>query len=161
MTHSLLAGLAVLATVATAHADPSELQAYDDYATYVASGRLRVSSLETLAIAASDPDGKRCFARTTTPAQRLVCQSYVQERALVDALPVFAVATRAKRALEQDVTEASRAALVPFGVACADAADRLAATGMNPRRIIAGPYSVGLVKSKLCNALIVSASREL
>ncbi len=158
MTHSkLLVVLSLslsLSLVTTAAAD-SRVAPYADYASYVTTLRARTGE-QALAIAKQDPSGSRCFARATNRSERDVCQRFLQEKALVEAMPTIALAARAKQMLDANPNE-SWSELVPIGQACAEAADRLAETAIAPLRKV-GPYTVGLLKSKLCNALLVSGA---
>src|SRR5262249_22246923 len=127
------------------------------YAEYVSYVTTLHGSDKALAIATTDPSGAQCFASAKTRGERETCQQYLQEKALVEALPAIAIAARAKLILDANPDEPSRDAMVPIGQACADQADRLAETGIAPLRKI-GPYTIGLLKSKLCNSLLVAAT---
>ncbi|MFN0252831.1 MAG: hypothetical protein ACKV2T_38510 [Kofleriaceae bacterium] len=171
MTHSkvskvqiaiAVASLVAVATtsLATAEVSPSSVAPYADYITYVTAFRSRTTGEAALAVAKTDPAGTRCFAQAADRAGRELCQRYLQEKALVEALPAIANAARAKLVLDADPGEPSRDAMLPLGLACADAADRLAETGIAPLRKI-GPYTIGLLKSKLCNALVVASGERV
>ena len=165
MTPSIVLALVVslsLAPAALADVPPSRsaaLTPYADYITYVTTFRARTSGDRVLAIADADPAGAKCFARAADRDERELCQRYLQEKALIDALPAIAIAARAKAILDADPSEPSRTAMLPLGQACVDSADRLAETGIAPLRKI-GRYTIGLLKSKLCNALLVAASDD-
>ncbi len=159
MTHLGLAVL-VAVTTATATAEPRSIEPYADYVTYVTTFRARTTGDAALAIARQDPAGARCFASATTRVERDICQRFLQELALVETMPAIAVAARAKLVLDANPDEPSRAAMLPLGQACAESADRLAETGIAPLRKV-GPYTIGLLKSKLCNALLVSAAERV
>lgn len=146
--------LAVLSSTAIAD---SRVQPYADYVTYVTTFQSRTTGDATLAIANLDPTGARCFVQAANRGERETCQHYLQEKTLVDALPAIALAARAKLILDANPDEPSRIDMLPIGQACAESADRLAETGIAPLRKI-GPYTIGLLKSKLCNALLVSAT---
>ena len=163
MTHLrivVLVAVATVSTVSTASADARSIEPYADYVTYVTTFRARTTGDAVLAIARQDPAGTRCFASATTRAERDTCQRDLQELALVEAMPAIAVAARAKLVLDANPDEPSRSAMLPLGQACADSADRLAETGIAPLRKV-GPYTIGLLKSKLCNALLVSAAERV
>lgn len=161
MTHSnaLVVLLLSLGVTATSAADPRSdaITPYAEYATYVTTFYSRTTGDRALAIAQQDPTGARCFAEARDRSEREVCQRFLQEKALVDTIPAIALAARAKLVLDADPAEPSRVAMLPIGQACVAAADRLAETGIAPLRKI-GPYTIGLLKSKLCNALLVSAA---
>ncbi len=165
MTHSQLSLLvATLLATATATAAPSASSAqaatiapYADYITYVTTLQSRTGGDHVLAIGTADPSGARCFAAARTRTERDVCGQYLAEKALVEATHTIAVAIRAKQILDATPDEPSRAELLPFGHACIAAADRLAEAGVPPLRKI-GPYTVGLLRSKLCNALVAATS---
>jgi hypothetical protein len=154
--------LAAVATTSLATADvrSESIAPYADYITYVTTFRSRTTGDAALAVAKTDPTGARCFALAADRAGRELCQRYLQEKTLVDALPAIAIAARAKLVLDADPDEPSRTAMLPLGQACADAADRLAETGIAPLRKI-GPYTIGLLKSKLCNALVVASGERV
>jgi hypothetical protein len=155
MTLQTLLAVLVLTTSVTAVAQPrGRIQPYADYSAYVTTLR---GGEKALAIATADPTGARCFAGATSRIERDTCQQFLQEKALVEALPIIAIAARAKLVLDADPEEPSRDAMIPIGQACADHADRLAETGIAPLRKI-GPYTIGVLKSKLCNALLVAAT---
>jgi hypothetical protein len=161
MTHlsRVLVALVVFAITSTATADPrtpAALAPYAEYVTYVTTFYTRTTGDGALAIARDDPSGARCFAQAANRTQRDVCQRFLQEKTLVEALPTIASAARAKLILDANPEEPSRIAMLPLGQACAESADRLADTGIAPLRKI-GPYTIGMLKSKLCNALLVSA----
>jgi len=159
MTHSsrvLIALVISIASTAAADTRPA-LTPYADYVSYVTTLRARTSGDQVLAIAREDPAGARCFAQATNRVERDVCQRFLQEMALVDAMPTIATAARAKLILDANPEEPSRTDMLPLGQACAASADHLAETGIAPLRKI-GPYTIGLLKSKLCNALLVSAA---
>jgi hypothetical protein len=156
MTHSTVIALVLSSLVATpALADSRPLEPYADYVTYVTTFRARTTGDRALAIAQADPAGARCFASAPGRSDRELCQRYLQEKALIDAMPAIAIAARAKLILDANPDEPSRSAMLPIGLACVDAADRLAETGIAPLRKV-GPYTIGLLKSKLCNALLVA-----
>jgi hypothetical protein len=155
MTHLPKVLVVLLLATSTATADP--IAPYADYVTYVTTFYTRTTGDRVLAIAREDPTGARCFSHAVNRTQRDVCQRYLQEKTLVEAMPSIAVAARAKLFLDANPDEPSRLDMLPIGQACADTADRLAETGIAPLRKI-GPYTIGLLKSKLCNALLVSTS---
>lgn len=169
MTHSPLSLLvatllATLLATGTATAAPSASSApaatiapYADYVTYVTTHQSHTRSDQVLAIGTADPSGARCFAAARTRTERDVCGQYLAEKALVEATHTIAVAIRAKQILDANPDEPSRAELLPFGQACVAAAERLAEAGVPPLRKI-GPYTVGLLRSKLCNALVAATS---
>lgn len=160
MTHSkVLVALLVSTSISTASAE-SRITPYADYVTYVTTFRARTTGDQALAIAGEDPTAVRCFAHAATRSERDVCQRFLQEKALVEAMPAIAIAARAKAILDANPDEPSRTAMLPFGHACAESADRLADTGIAPLRKV-GAYTIGLLKSKLCNALLVAASEHV
>lgn len=159
MTHSklLVALLLSLSGVSAAEPRNDAIAPYAEYATYVTTFYTRTTGDQTLAIASEDPTAARCFAAARDRGERDVCQRFLQEKTLVDVMPALALAARAKSILDADPEEPSRTAMLPIGQACAEAADRLAETGIAPLRKV-GPYTIGLMKSKLCNALLVSTA---
>lgn len=157
---SALVAAAASGAIGTAAADArmsAALVPYTDYIAYVTTLRARTSGDQVLAVATNDPTAARCFANAASRTEREVCQHFLQEKALVEALPTIAIAARAKLALAANPEEPSREAMVPIAQACANHADRLAETGIAPLRKI-GPYTIGLLKSKLCNELLVATA---
>lgn len=142
-----------------ATAGPASIAPYADYITYVTTFHARTTGDRALAIATTDPDATRCFAGARTRVERETCQRFLQEKALVEAMPTIALAARTKHYLDANPDDPSRHDMLPIGQACVASVDRLGETGIAPLRKI-GPYTIGLLKSKLCNALLVSAAER-